>query len=81
MEQSDEEMISRAFERSAPHISNISEIKRLLDHLLQNARDYSDVIASLRENMQTVEDVTLRTDIRILLNEIDHALRNQGRYG
>ncbi len=60
-----------AFERVAPHISNLDEIKALVDEIEKKAVSLDSIIHELEEKMEEVE-VPFRTDIRILINECRH---------
>ncbi len=63
-----------AFERVAPHISNLDEIKALIDEIEKKAESLDSIIHELEEKMEEAE-VTFRTDIRILINECRHLKR------
>ncbi len=63
-----------AFERVAPHISNLDEIKALVDEIEKKAESLDSIIHKLEEKMEEAE-VTFRTDIRILINECRHLKR------
>ena len=60
-----------AFERVAPHISNLDEIKALVDEIEKSADSLDSIINKLEMRMEEAE-VTFRTDIRILINECRH---------
>jgi len=60
-----------AFEKVAPHISNLDKIKALVDEIDKKADSLDSIIHKLEEEMEEAE-VTFRTDIRILINECRH---------
>ena len=63
-----------AFERVAPHISNLDEIKTLVDEI-EKSKDSLDSIINILEIRMEEAEVTFRTDIRILINECRHLKR------
>ncbi len=63
-----------AFEKVAPHITNLDEIKALVDKIDKKADSLDSIIHNLEEKMEEAE-VTFRTDIRILINECRHLKR------
>jgi hypothetical protein len=60
-----------AFEKVAPHISNLDEIKAIVDEIEKSADSLDSIINELEVRMEEAE-VTFRTDIRILINECRH---------
>ena len=64
-------IIRTAFENVASHISNLEIIKKLVDTLDSENLSSAEVIERLQEEIENAE-VTLRTDIRILINECRH---------
>ncbi len=78
MDSQDSEIVWDSFERTAPYISNLSEMKRLLNDLILEVSSVADILGKLSERMNTV-DVTMKTDIRILLNDLERSLR-KGRH-
>ena len=60
-----------AFEKVAPHISNLDEIKALVDEIEKSADSLDSMITELEVRMEDAE-VTFKTDIRILINECRH---------
>lgn len=64
-------VIRTAFENIASHISNIDSIRSLVDELESENLTTDAVIEFLHNNLEDAE-VTLRTDIRILINECRH---------
>lgn len=62
------------FEKVAPHISNLDEIKALVDEIEKKADSLDFIIHELEGRMEEAE-VTFRTDIRILINECRHLKR------
>jgi len=69
-----ESLLRLAFDSSAPHISNLDTVRMLILETAAQAASIDDAIASLENRLPDTE-VTLRTDIRILINAIRHALR------
>ena len=64
-------LIRAAFENIASHISNIDTIKSLVDEL-ESKNLTTDVIIDTLQNEIKDAEVTLKTDIRILINECRH---------
>ncbi len=64
-------VLRTAFEKVAPHISNLDEIKALVDEIERKADSQDSIISELEKRLENAE-VTLRTDIRILINECRH---------
>jgi hypothetical protein len=64
-------VIRTAFENIASHISNIDSIRSLVDELESENLTTDAVIDFLHNKLEDAE-VTLRTDIRILINECRH---------
>jgi hypothetical protein len=64
-------VLRTAFERVAPHISNLDEMKMLVDEVEKKTRSLESVLSELESRLEGAE-VTLRTDIRILINECRH---------
>ena len=66
-----EQIIRTAFDRIASHISNIDSIKSIVEELESEDLSIDAVIETLQKKIEDAE-VTLRTDIRILINECRH---------
>ena len=64
-------ILRTAFENVAPHISNLDEIKTLIDEVEKRASSPEMVLSELESKLDNAE-VTLKTDIRILINECRH---------
>ncbi len=64
-------VLRTAFEKVAPHISNLDEMKALVDEIERKADSLDSTISELEKRLENAE-VTLRTDIRILINECRH---------
>ncbi len=64
-------VIRTAFDNIASHISNIDAIRSLVDEIESENLTTDVVIDTLRNKIEDAE-VTLRTDIRILINECRH---------
>ncbi|MFW9843997.1 MAG: hypothetical protein ACFFEV_05440 [Candidatus Thorarchaeota archaeon] len=66
-----ESVIRTAFDNIASHISNIDSIRSLVDELESEGLTTDVVIDTLQAKIEEAE-VTLKTDIRILINECRH---------
>jgi hypothetical protein len=66
-----ESVIRTAFDNVASHISNIDAIKLLVDEI-ESENLITDAIIDTLQNKIEDSEVTLRTDIRILINECRH---------
>ena len=64
-------ILRTAFENVAPHISNLDEIKTLIDEIEKRASSPEMILSELESKLGDAE-VTLKTDIRILINECRH---------
>jgi hypothetical protein len=64
-------ILRTAFEKIAPHISNLEEVKIIVDEVDKTADSLESVLNNLEARLDAAE-VTLRTDIRILINECRH---------
>jgi predicted translin family RNA/ssDNA-binding protein len=60
-----------AFEKVAPHMSNLDAIKELVAEIEKKTDSLESVLSELESRLEDAE-VTLRTDIRILINECRH---------
>ncbi len=65
-----------AFENVAGHIVNLDEIQRLIQEMIEENLSIAECIDQLEHKMQNAE-VTLVTDIRILINKIHHMSREK----
>ena len=65
------ETIRSAFDNVAAHISNIAALQIAIEELMNECVSIDSVVCDLESRMDGVE-ITLRTDIRILINEIQH---------
>ena len=66
-------LIQTAFGRVASHISNIESMKEIVDETVRAESSLQSAVASLEARLADAE-VTLRTDIRILINECRHLM-------
>jgi hypothetical protein len=64
-------IIRTAFDNVASHISNLDSVRSLIDELESEDLTTEAIIATLHNKMEDAE-VTLKTDIRILINECRH---------
>jgi hypothetical protein len=66
-------ILKTAFDNTAMHISNLDSIRQLIEEL-ENLNKPIDYIISVLEMKSEDTEVTLRTDIRILINECRHLM-------
>ncbi len=71
-------ILQLAFEKVAPHISNLEEIGILIQDISGDIKSAPEIVQLLEARLETAE-VTLRTDLRILLNEIRHIMARKSR--
>ena len=64
-------IIRTAFDNVASHISNLDIVRSLVNELESENLTIDALIDTLQNKMEEAE-VTLRTDIRILINECRH---------
>ncbi len=64
-------VIRTAFDNIASHISNLETVKTIVDDLESENLSFDAAIEILLKKIEDAE-VTLRTDIRILINECRH---------
>lgn len=64
-------ILRTAFEKVAPHISNLEAVKILIDEIERKTDSLESVLIELESRLEDAE-VTFRTDIRILINECRH---------
>lgn len=64
-------IIRTAFEKVAPHISNLDSMKILVDEVEKKTDSLESILNELESRLEDAE-VTFRTDIRILINECRH---------
>ena len=69
-------LIRTAFERIAGHMANLDRIRGVVERAIQSASSLEEAIGLLRREPVS-EDITLMTDIRILINEIEHMVRRR----
>ena len=65
------EIIRSAFDNVAAHIFNLSALQMAVDEFVTECISIDNVVRDLESRMDEVE-ITLRTDMRILINEIQH---------
>ena len=70
-------LLLTAFHNIAGHISNLERIKQWIEEIVAQQSTVDESIKELRARSEK-EDVTYRTDIRILINEIEHLSREKG---
>lgn len=66
-------ILQLAFENVAAHISNLDTMQDLLLKINEHNVSIDEIINLLEDRLDSSE-VTFRTDIRILLNEIRHIM-------
>ena len=64
-------ILQTAFEKVAPYISNLEAIKELVVEIEKETDSFESVLNELESRLEDAE-VTLKTDIRILINECRH---------
>ncbi len=64
-------LLRTAFEKVAPHISNLEEMRLLVDEIEKKTDSLELILDELESRLEDAE-VTFRTDIRILINECRH---------
>ncbi len=69
-------ILKRSFENIAGHISNLDIVRALIDEISEECVTIQEAISMLERKMADAE-VTLVTDIRILINEIQHRTREK----
>ena len=73
---SSDELLLHAFENSAGHLANLEIIRTMVEGLTGHSLSIDDIIQDLEREMEEAE-VTVRTDLRILINEIRHLMRRK----
>ncbi|MFW9846468.1 MAG: hypothetical protein ACFFD6_06960 [Candidatus Thorarchaeota archaeon] len=71
---SSDELLLHAFENSAGHLANLDIVRSIVDGLTGNRLSLDDIIRNLEGEINEAE-VTVKTDLRILINEIRHLMR------
>lgn len=71
---SSDDLFLRAFENSAGHMANLDSVRSIVEGLIGHGHSLEYIIQSLEREMEEAE-VTLRTDLRILINEARHLVR------
>lgn len=64
-------ILRTAFENVAPYISNMESVKILVEEVEKTTNSLESILGELELRLEDAE-VTLRTDIRILINECRH---------
>jgi hypothetical protein len=73
---SSDEILHLAFENIAGHLANLDSIRSLVEELPGHGHSIDEAIQTLERRVEDAE-VTLRTDLRILINEIRHVMRGK----
>ena len=73
---SSDDLFFRAFENSAGHMANLDAVRSIVERLAGQGHSLDDIIQLLEREMEEAE-VTLRTDLRILINETQHLVRRK----
>ncbi len=68
------EVLRQSFEQVAGHLANLELVRLILAEITEKSESIEDIIQMLEDKMNDSE-ITLRTDIRILVNEIRHMAR------
>ena len=66
-------ILRKAFENTATHISKLDFIREMIEELENQNKQIDDIISNLEKASEDAE-VTLKTDIRILINECRHLM-------
>ncbi|NHJ12291.1 MAG: hypothetical protein EAX95_01375 [Candidatus Thorarchaeota archaeon] len=69
-----QEVLRLSFERVAGHFANLEQIQMLVGKISGEEGSIEDIIQKI-EGMIHDAEVTLKTDLRILVNEIRHQIR------
>ncbi len=62
-------LVQSAFKNIAAHITNLSQVRDIIDDVLSSCSDIDNALQRLEVKRDDAE-ITLRTDIQILINEI-----------
>ncbi|MHA2378601.1 MAG: hypothetical protein ACXADO_01285 [Candidatus Thorarchaeota archaeon] len=73
---SSDEILLLAFENIAGHLANLDSLRSIVHELTGHGYTIDGSIHMLEGKMEEAE-VTLRTDLRILINEIRHLMRGK----
>ena len=73
---SSDDLFLRAFENSAGHMANLDSVKSIVQGITGHGHSIDDIIQILEHEIEKAE-VTLRTDLRILINETQHLVRRK----
>jgi hypothetical protein len=73
---SSDEILLLAFENIAGHLANLDSIRSLVQEITGHGHTIDETTQMLEGKMEEAE-VTLRTDLRILINEIRHVIRGK----
>ena len=68
------EVLRQSFEQVAGHLANLELVQSIVAETTKKGGSIEDIIQML-ENKMNDSEVTLRTDLRILVNEIRHMAR------
>ncbi|MDF1537731.1 MAG: hypothetical protein P1Q69_02375 [Candidatus Thorarchaeota archaeon] len=69
-------ILQLSFENVAGHISNLDIVRTLIDDVSEECSSIQEAVTMLETKIDDAE-VTLVTDIRILINEIRHRTREK----
>ncbi|MHA1904900.1 MAG: hypothetical protein ACXADL_11100 [Candidatus Thorarchaeota archaeon] len=69
-------ILELAFQNVAPHIVNLELLQSLVKETTNTTESIDDVIVILESKMEG-QEVTAKTDIRILINEVRHLLKRK----
>ncbi len=69
-------VLELAFQNVAPHIVNLELLQLIVHETANTAESIDDVIGILESEMES-QEVTAKTDIRILINEVRHLLKRK----
>jgi hypothetical protein len=69
-----QEVLHLSFEHVAGHFANLEQVQMIVGEILGGKGSIEDIIQKI-EGMMHDAEVTLKTDLRILVNEIRHQIR------
>jgi len=72
----------KAFENAAPYFSDIKRMKNIVKSKINNITSINEVLQVIRNMIINEKDIEIRTDLKILLNEIKKEIARMGKeYG
>lgn len=65
----------KAMAEALPYLANAAKVRVFLDDWCVGAKNVSDVVERVRKFISACTDITLRTDMRIILNYLEKSLQ------